>query len=79
MNIKRVEISQAAFSKVLIDNNEAVAVAEKLRKNMHKLLDEWFDKVGYPDVDDGIIFKVVEDRGKVRPTPLGGKELCGGF
>ncbi|MBA7492546.1 hypothetical protein ES702_03096 [subsurface metagenome] len=62
MNIKRVEISQAAFSKILIDNGEVVAVTEKLRKNMHKLLDAWLDKVGYPNVDDGIIFKVVEDR-----------------
>jgi len=60
--MKLVEISQAAFSKVHIDDNKVVAVKEKLRKNMHKLLDKWLDKPEYPNVGDGIIFEVVEDR-----------------
>ncbi|MBA7601136.1 hypothetical protein ES703_08203 [subsurface metagenome] len=75
--MKRVEISQAAFSKVDINNGKVVAVKEKLRKNVHKLLDEWLDKPEYPDVGDGIIFEVVEDRDSEDRNSLRGLRIIG--
>lgn len=60
--MKQVEISEKVFSKVTIEKDQAVAAKEKMRKNVHNLLDEWLDKSGYHGPGDGIIFKVVEDK-----------------
>ncbi|MBA7658515.1 hypothetical protein ES703_66471 [subsurface metagenome] len=61
--MKQVQISENAFSKVIIEKDQAVAAKEKMRKVVHNLLDEWLDKPSYHHPGDGIIFNVVEDQG----------------
>ena len=61
MPVKHVRISQAAFSKVVINKEKLVAPKAVLHRNAHKLLEEWLNQSGGPRVGDGILFEVVRD------------------
>ena len=64
--MKQVLISEKVFSTVIIQGNELVTAQGRMRQAAHSVLDQWLNGSEHHAIGDGIVFRVVEDKGKFK-------------
>jgi len=64
--MKQVLISEKVFSTVVIQGSDLIVAQQRMREAAHRVLEQWLNGSEHHAIGDGIVFRVVEDRGKFK-------------